>query len=825
MAEIKQKKKLCKDCPYFDRVEVPYSGNINTDIVIVGESPGKEEILVGKPFVGVSGKLLDKLLQSIGLNRDSVFIANSCRCMIDKDNDKIKEINTAMAICRKFLEVAISRIKPRLIICLGSVALKQVLKLQKITENRGKFFQSKEFDCYVFPTFHPASILRKGVSKDYPNKPYDMMSMHEKVLFSDFQAIKSFIHTGNINSGINVDKYVKTDKLLIPDDCKVVAIDFETTNAKHFDKSFKILSLAVSCEEGRSQVFLSNGDNKLPDDVLQLLANPKISKIVALRPFEEATSLLHLNTEIRGNIHDVLVMAHLLDENYKRYNLEEVAGLYTNMKNIKSLAEGKRHDIGSLSEESLIKYNGCDADATLKVFNVLIKKIKEDKLLARYYKYFIMPALDLCKDMYLNGCKVGLEALKQSILEAERMLKEFEDECFSLIHPSIIEKHKDKLKLTRKEFLKDVLFRDPKGFKLKPKSEYVTKKTKEPQITEEHLKMFSDNKFVQSYFKWNKLMKIYSTYLLKLNDFVYQDGRVHHQTLLNRTVSGRTVILEPPLQTIPQRHPYAYLIRKCFVADDGELLCIRDLSQSEFRIIGWLAGDTNILNAVNSGLDLHTKTASVINNIPINEVTKEMRQKAKGVGFGLLYGMSAQGLQFYLKEEYNLDLTLNECKRFREAFFSKPNGYYKLMDYYKKQEVMAVTKGYVVSPLGRYRRLPEAQSQDIETRNRAIRQAINFPVSSFSSDLGLIGAFLFNQEIKSNPKYKNKVKPMIFIHDSFMFSAPEDLIDETALLLKDCMTNRAKEYIKKFFNITVGYRIDSDRKQGKNWAELQEIKD
>jgi len=825
MLELYMKKEYCKACPYFEKEEVPYAGSLEAECLIVGESPGVDEIGASPrmPFVGRSGKLLNKLLETIKIPRSTVFLANSCRCMIEKNIDSTKNINTAMKHCRSFLEKAIHSIKPKVIVSLGAYALKQLLGKQKIMQHRGKVIFSDEFNCPVVITVHPSYILRQGVSAEYPYQPYNLMSMTEKLLFNDFKIISQLFENDFSELVINSEDYKKASKVIVPPDCKVVAIDYETTGLSPFNKStFKILSLSVSHKEGEAQIFLPPFDSS----VIELLKNPKIAKVVMSRPFEEAVTKASLKFELKGKLHDVALMAHLIDENYYSYSLEEIANTYTPLKNIKELAEGYRTNLQDANEETLIRYSGVDADATMRCFRTLSKELIKDTKITNYYTNFILPAQELFFDTYMNGCLIDKNMLTEANNEADTLLTSLHDECLSYVHESIKEKYTDNLSLTRPAFVKDILFYAEKGLKRKPDPFYITAKTKEPQINEEHLRALKSHKFITKFLDWKKLLKIKTGYLNTLHKEIHEDGLAHTSTLLYKTVSGRTATYNPPLHQLPVRHPYAYLIRKCFIVEDGWVLGVRDLSQSELRIMGWLAGDRNILNAVNNGIDLHRQTASIINhNIPLDKVTKDMRQKAKGINFGLMYGLSAKGLKQYVKSDYDVDMTLKEAEATRTAFFANPNGYYKLPAFYAYQEHFLIKHKYVRSPLGRKRRLPDIDSNEYKYRSKAIRQCINFPVSSFSSDLGIIGFFLFNQEIKTNRKLKNKVKSMLFTHDACMFRAKEDVFDDAALLLKECLCDRSKEYIKTYFNILVGYKIESDRKQGTNWNELKEVKD
>lgn len=193
--------------------------------------------------------------------------------------------------------------------------------------------------------------------------------------------------------------------------------------------------------------------------------------------------------------------------------------------------------------------------------------------------------------------------------------------------------------------------------------------------------------------------------------------------------------------------------------------------------------------------------------------------------FGFIYGMSAKKFQSYAKDEYGINLSIDQCEAVRQAFFAHPTGYYKLMDFHKKQENEAITKGYVRSPIGRLRRLPNAQQRkDYMAQGEALRQGINFPVQSFSSDLGLIGMYIFWLWVKKN-NLEDKIKIMWFIHDAVVFQARADVAPRAMRMLKHAMEKMAPKYMKKHFDLEVGYPVASDGKAGSGWATLEEYCD
>jgi DNA polymerase-1 len=291
--------------------------------------------------------------------------------------------------------------------------------------------------------------------------------------------------------------------------------------------------------------------------------------------------------------------------------------------------------------------------------------------------------------------------------------------------------------------------------------------------------------------------------------------------LLYRTVTGRTSIIDPPIQQIPQRGEYRDLILDIFVAEEGWLFGSRDLSQSELRIMGWLAQDPVIMDALKKGIDLHTLTASNVMRIPLDKVTKSDRQKAKPINFGFIYGMQASTFVEYAKDEYGIVYTLKEAEQFREAYF---NTYKAIRGFHNYMSRVVSENGFVYTPLGRKRRLPGIHSKDYALRSMAIRQAINTPVQAFSSDLALLGMKLFQDAIESSSTLRGNVKILWFKHDEIFFTAKKEVMNEAMKVLKSCMEHRVKVYIHKHFGLVVDYPIETDGKVGKSWWRLKPVK-
>lgn len=789
--------------------KVPDMGSRKSGIMVVGEAPHTTEVSIGKPFVGRSGELLTKMLQLININRDDIVIANAIKCLLPDKNRIEAEVKKIADNCRPFLIRTITKAKPRLIIALGATALRTLMgnKYSNISRHSGKFFKSEPFNCTIFATYHPSFILRQA-HKGYPDIPTENMGWYERTYIQNFKRIAQFLNDDKLDvSDVFSFSRINPEYLKKMMNRPIVAFDIEWNS-----KTGEPICISFSSGINMGKVYFFNGRN---EELAQLMANPAVSKIVANRPVDE-NKLKEIGIEVRGKVHDVFLLAHLLDENIPNISLENLANTYLDSRFMDIKKDIDRDNLSEIPKKELIQYAGRDALVTYNLYEIFKKKLSSDTPLMRYYGRFIMPVSDMFTDISTQRYRIDVKKLKENDASLERQANEIAESLLSEIPEKIKAKYKD-LSIGKKGLLIDYLF-SKNGLGLKP--EKFTPKTKQPTLDEAHLKMFPID-WVRKYLELGKINKIRSTYIQPLYEMLDSNGTISIQTFLYRTVTGR-VVSKPAIQTIPQRGKYAKYVKELYIPDEGWLMGARDLSQSEVRIMAWLANEQTMLNVFREDGDIHRETASLIIGKPVGEITKEERQKAKAFVFGFLYGMQASSFVEYAKDEYGMEFSLEEAEDARNAFFK---AYPNILLYHKKIEGLVKRKGVISSPLGRKRRFPEISSPDIKLVNSAIRKAINFPIQSFSSDLGLLGMYLFWEDINKDKKLKGKVKIMWFIHDAIFFQAREDIMDYAMQKLKSALEVKTYDYIRKNFGINIGYTIKSDGKIGKSWQELEGLKE
>jgi len=270
-----------------------------------------------------------------------------------------------------------------------------------------------------------------------------------------------------------------------------------------------------------------------------------------------------------------------------------------------------------------------------------------------------------------------------------------------------------------------------------------------------------------------KLYQFIESWKEKINP---ETRRMYPSFKLHGTVTGRLSCEKPNLQQVP-RDPE---VRTLITAPPGWVLVEADYSQVELRVAACLSKDRAMRRAFQTGEDIHIKTAMAVTGLPAEKIDKEMRKKAKAVNFGFVYGMGATKFRNYAKVKYGVDLTEEEAHEFRERFFEL---YPRLPGWHERQRGFVTTHGYVRTPIGRKRRLPEIISNDRALRSGAERQAINSPVQGAASDMNLFAA------IQIAKAFPDDVRIIATVHDAVLMevrkSKVEEILPQIKLLMED----------------------------------------
>lgn len=293
-----------------------------------------------------------------------------------------------------------------------------------------------------------------------------------------------------------------------------------------------------------------------------------------------------------------------------------------------------------------------------------------------------------------------------------------------------------------------------------------------------------------------EVSKLLSTYIHPLPLLADKNHRIHTTYTQDVTATGRLSSINPNLQNIPVRSEDGKRIRECFIAEPGKSFVSADYAQFELRLAAALSGDQQLIDDFNSGLDIHTKTASDAFNIPMELVTKNQRRAAKVINFGVLYGMSAKGLADAA------DMSFKEAKAFIENYFELRA---PIREYLDKTLEQGRTRGYVETYYGRRRPTPDLAAPNFLVRSAAERAAANMPIQGTEADL------MKRAMIEVDKALPDGAKLILQIHDSLIIECDDNQVDKISTILREKMEQvEPKLQVKLTVDITVG----------KNWGEL-----
>ncbi|MFA5276835.1 MAG: DNA polymerase, partial [Candidatus Omnitrophota bacterium] len=303
--------------------------------------------------------------------------------------------------------------------------------------------------------------------------------------------------------------------------------------------------------------------------------------------------------------------------------------------------------------------------------------------------------------------------------------------------------------------------------------------------------------------EYRQLTKLKNTYIDALPELIdKRTGRIHTSFNQTGTETGRLSSSNPNLQNIPVKTDIGRNIRKAIIAE-GKDYCLMssDYSQVELRILAHLSKDEKMIAAFSEGKDIHKATAASLYDVGEPEVDDPMRETAKRVNFGLIYGQTSYGL--------SRDLNINpaDAQNFIDAYFIK---YPRVREYINEQITLAEKRGFVTTILGRRRYLPEINNKNANIRAFAQRQAVNTPIQGSAADMIKLAMINIQNEIRAK---KLKSRLIMQIHDELVFEARKDELKELTVLVRLKMEN--------VFKLDVPIRVDI--KQGRNWLEMEAI--
>jgi len=599
----------------------------------------------------------------------------------------------------------------------------------------------------------------------------------------DFKTIDSVKNRYNL-----IDTTEKRKTLIsLLESQKSVCFDTETTSLDALLAEMVGIAFTVKKGEGFYVPFPENRAeaNALLEEFKPFFENEEIEKIGHNLKYDLAV-IQNYGVNIRGKLFDTMI-AHYLIQPDMRHGMDLLAETYLGYKpvSIESLIgkKGKNQkNMRELSPTEVYEYACEDSDITFQLKELFEDKLKETNTEQLFWE-IEMPLLPVLEKMEREGVNLDVDALASFSKELETDLIELERKIKDLAGFT-------EFNLDSPKQLGEVLFE-------KMEIDVKAKKTKTGQYStsEDTLsKMVGKHEIFEQILEYRSLKKLKSTYVDALPLLLADDTkRIHTSYMQTVATTGRLSSVNPNLQNIPIRTEKGRYIRKAFIPRNQQFtLLAADYSQIELRIIAALSKDEGMIEAFVQKQDIHSATASKVFDVPIEEVTREMRSKAKMVNFGIIYGISAFGLG------QRLSIPRKEAKEIIESYFEK---YPKIKSYMDESIVQAKENGYVETLLGRRRNLKDINSSNAIVRGHAERNAINAPIQGTAADVIKIAMIRILDEMK---KKKLNSRMLLQVHDELVFDVDKNEVEVMQELVKQNMENAVKMAVPLEVEMNIG---------------------
>ena len=551
-----------------------------------------------------------------------------------------------------------------------------------------------------------------------------------------------------------------------------VSFDLETTSIDPVRAEIVGIALAPSSRSGYyipiSHMYL-DAPRQLPlGEVLEalrpVLEDPKIEKLGQNYKYDYLI-LFRNGVEVRGVGFDTMIGSYLLDPAKYQHNLDNIALDYLNHKTITYsdvTGTGKKQIAFSQVEVEAARAYACeDALVCSRAADVMRPRVEEAGL-GPLMRDVEIPLSRVLAHMELHGILVDVRGLRALSTEMGREMVRLEQEIWDLAG--------ERFSVGSPKQLGEVLFGKlglPKGKRTK------TGWSTDVSVLEE---LSHVHPICAGVLEWRSNSKLKSTYCDSLPTLVNPaTGRIH--TSYNQAVAatGRLSSSDPNLQNIPVRTEAGRRIRECFVAAPGHVLLSADYSQIELRLLAHIAGDELMAQAFRDGADIHSRTASEVFGVPLAEMTPDVRNRAKAINFGIVYGMSA----FRLAND--LGITKAEAQAYIDGYFAR---YPAVKGYLEGTVEQARRDGVVSTLLGRKRPLPDIHSKNFNVRGGAERMAINTPIQGSAADLIKVAMIRVAARLEREPL---QAAMALQVHDELVFEVPEEEMAPLTALVKEEM--------------------------------------
>ena len=577
----------------------------------------------------------------------------------------------------------------------------------------------------------------------------------------------------------------------------LIAFDTETTSLDAQQAELVGLSFSIAPYQA---IYIPVGHNYIG-------APEQLSRdyvLTALKPILEDTNktkigqhakydmnvLANYGIQVQGVKYDTMLESYVLDSGASRHNMDALADHYLNETTIKfeeiAGKGAKQLTFNQIALEQAAPYAAEDADITFRLHQTLWHKLQQTPEQAGVLTKIEIPLVPVLARIERNGALVDAKLLNAQSQELGEKMIALENKAFHLADQNF--------NMSSPKQLGEILY-TKLGLPIIKKTATGQPSTDEAVLAELASQGYELPKVLMEY---RTLSKLKSTYTDRLPEQINgKTGRIHtsyHQAV---TSTGRLSSSDPNLQNIPIRTEEGRRIRQAFIAPKGYKLLSADYSQIELRIMAHLAQDEGLLNAFKHDLDVHKATASEVFGVPVDEVTSDMRRKAKAINFGLIYGMSAFGLA------KQIGVDRKEAQNYIDKYFIKYPG---VLRYMEDTRILASEKGYVETLFKRRLYLPNIQSSNANIRKGAERTAINAPMQGTAADIIKLAMISVDNWLEH---YKIDAKVILQVHDELVLEVREDILPDVAENIKKIMSEAVQ--------LTIPLVVDAGI--GSNWGE------
>ena len=544
--------------------------------------------------------------------------------------------------------------------------------------------------------------------------------------------------------------------------------------------------LAVCWGEKGEQAALAF-EQDLPDydSFLGDLLSPGIQKL-GYNIKDVMSQALGRGIQAEGLIFDAAIAAYLLSPTDGSYDLDKVGAKYFDgefppVKDYLGTKAWKDQESTAQAQGAMASHAGL----ILALYDVLPPKLEELGL-DRVYNEIELPLCPVLAEMEQAGMLVDDQALEQFGQVLKTGIAQLQTEIFQLAGEAF--------NLNSTQQLGNILF---EKMGLPPVKKTKTGYSTSAEVLE---KLRPAHPIIDKILDYRQLTKLNSTYVEGLSKVIGRDGRIHTCFQNTVTATGRLSSTEPNLQNIPVRTELGAQIRTMFVAPPGWVLVDADYSQIELRLLAHMAGDQRMIDSFLSGEDIHARTASQVFGVPVDQVSHELRRRAKAVNFGIVYGISG----FSLAQD--IGVTRKEAGEYMDKYLETFSGVRAYMYNIKEQ---AKQDGYVSTLMGRRRWLPELKSSNFNLRSFGERVALNMPIQGTAADVMKLAMIRVDKRLKAEGL---KARLILQVHDELIVECPQEEQEQVKTLLTQEMEAAGQ------FSVP----LIADAGAGRSWAEAKE---